>query len=207
MPYPQSAVIMQDGLTTQTLSQVFRLNEDRYYSDPIQNNDQYIVLIYQGEEASYTPEFSAVQVRVTADLVEEKKRASFIEKGEGLKKALTTSIAEGSSFEEAAKSLELTYATFDSFKRNESSPEGFSQDLLVQLDNLSEGDISNWITNATSGTFVYAKTKSVPAYDEDSEEVKTYLDSQSGRVSNVDSFVRDILTEALAQTSLAPENT
>lgn len=205
--YPQSAVIMQDGLTNQTLNQVFRLNDNRYFSDPIQNYDQYVILIYQGEEASFTPEYSDVQVKVTADFVEEKKRAAFIVRGEEIKKALVTSMGEGSSFEEAAKAQELAHASYDTFKRNESSPEGLSQDLLAQLDNLSEGDISDWITNSTSGTFVYAKTKSVPSFDESSEEVKAYLDSQRGRVSNVDSFVRDILTEALAQTSLAPENT
>ena len=206
VPFPQSAVIMQDGLTVQTLNQAFRLTEERYFSDPIQNNNQYVILIYEGEEPSYTPQYPEVQVRVTADYIEEKKREAFKEKGTEMKAAIATAMAEGSSFEEAIKGQGLTHASFESFKRNGPSPEGLAQDLLTHLNNLKEGEVSNWITNATSGTFIFAKTKTVPTFQADSEEVKTYLETQSGRVSNVDSFIRDLLTEALPDTALAPDN-
>jgi hypothetical protein len=203
--YPQSTVIMQDGLTVQTLSQVFNLNEDRYYSDPIQNNDQYLVLIYEGEEASFTPVHADVQAQVKVDYLEGKKRELFVEKGVEIKKAISEAIAGGDTFEAAAKSQNLAHAAFESFKRNAQSPEGLAQGLLVHLDSLNKGDLSDSVTTSTDGTIIYVVEKIVPEFNSDSEEIKTYLESQSGRVSNVESIIGDLMTQELSGTALAQE--
>jgi hypothetical protein len=203
--YPQSTVIMQDGLTVQTLSQVFNLNEDRYYSDPIQNNDQYLVLIYEGEEASFTPVYADVQAQVKVDYLEGKKRKLFVEKGVEIKKAISEAIAGGDTFEAAAKSQNLAHAAFESFKRNAQSPEGLAQGLLVHLDSLNKGDLSDSVTTSTDGTIIYVVEKIVPEFNSDSEEIKTYLESQSGRVSNVESIIGDLMTQELSGTALAQE--
>ena len=203
--YPQSTVIMQDGLTVQTLSQVFNLNEDRYYSDPIQNNDQYLVLIYEGEEASFTPVHADVQAQVKVDYLEGKKRKLFVEKGVEIKKAISEAIAGGDTFEAAAKSQNLAHAAFESFKRNAQSPEGLAQGLLVHLDSLNKGDLSDSVTTSTDGTIIYVVEKIVPEFNSDSEEIKTYLESQSGRVSNVESIIGDLMTQELSGTALAQE--
>ena len=203
--YPQSTVIMQDGLTVQTLSQVFNLNEDRYYSDPIQNNDQYLVLIYEGEEASFTPVYADVQAQVKVDYLEGKKRKLFVEKGVEIKKAISEAIAGGDTFEAAAKAQNLAHAAFESFKRNAQSPEGLAQGLLVHLDSLNKGDLSDSVTTSTDGTIIYVVEKIVPEFNSDSEEIKTYLESQSGRVSNVESIIGDLMTQELSGTALAQE--
>ncbi|MDA1066587.1 MAG: hypothetical protein O3C43_08805 [Verrucomicrobia bacterium] len=203
--YPQSTVIMQDGLTIQTLSHVFNLNDDRYYSDPLQNNDNYVVLIYQGEEAAYTPDYAEVQAQVKADYIEGKKRELFVEKGVEIKKAIAGSMARGDTFEASAKAQNLTHAVFESFKRNAQTPEGLAQGLLAHLDNLNKGDLSDSVTTSTDGTIIYVVEKVVPEFDSDSEEIKTYLDSQAGRVSNVESIIGDLMTKALSGTALAQE--
>ena len=203
--YPQSTVIMQDGLSIQTLSHVFNLNDDRYYSDPLQNNDQYVILIYQGEEAAYSPEYDEVQAQVKVDFIEGKKREMFVEKGVEIKKTIAGAMAGGDSFEEAAKALNMAHANFESFKRNAQSPEGLAQGLLAHLDNLNKGDLSDSVTTSTDGTIIYVVEKVVPELEPDSEEIKTYLNSQAGRVSNVESIIGDLMTQALSGTALAQE--
>ena len=203
VPFPESAVIMQDGLTTQTLQQVFRLNDSRYYSDPIQNGDQYVILIRQGEEAAYTPELSEVLAKVTADYIEEQRRAQFAEKGAEIQKEVAAALAEGTSFADAANAQNLNHESLEAFKRNATPPTGFGSDLIPQLENLEEGSVSDWVSTSTEGVLIYAVKKDVPTFTPDSEEVKTYLEQQQAGATNVQLVMQEMLTEALAGTAFA----
>lgn len=206
VPYPESAVIMQEGLTTQTLSQVFRLNESRYFSSPIENSNQYVILIHQGEEPAYTPELSEVLANVTSDLTDERKRALFIEKGAEFNTKIVAALESGESFEEAAKSQGLTHKAFEAFKRTDPSPEGFDQNLLGQLDNLETGDVSEWIASATDGTIIYAAKKVAPTFDAESEEVKTFLETQNQGRSNVELVMGELMNREISKTGLVQDN-
>ncbi len=206
VPYPQSAIIMQDGLTNQTLGQVFNLNDSRYYSDPIQNGDLYVILIYQGEEEAYTPELTEVLDKVTADYIEEQKRAKFTEKGAEIQGAIQKALSEGQSFADAAKAHNLTHQSFEAFKTNATPPTGFGTDLVPQLENLDEGDISDWVSTATEGVLVFAAKKSVPELTSDSEEVTAYLERQKASTSNVQYIMQEMMAEALSGTAFAQES-
>jgi peptidyl-prolyl cis-trans isomerase D len=206
VPFPESAIMMQDGLTNQTLSQAFRLNESRYFSDPIQNGQNYVILIYQGEEPAYTPELADIRDKVTADYIENKKRAAFIEKGKELKEAIQSATSGGQSFADAAKAKNLTHKAFDSFVRNTTPPEGLNTNLLAQLDYLNQGDISDWVATETDGVLVYAAKKEVPDYNLESDEVKSYLERQATSTSNVQFVIGERLTRELMNTRFAPDN-
>lgn len=206
VPFPESAVIMQDGLTPSTLDEVFRLNDSRYYSDPIKNGDNYVILIYQGTEDSYTPSLEEVKAKVAADYKEQEKRAHFIEKGAQLKETILAAIASGKSFALAAEEEKLTHKAYDAFKRSETPPEGLNSSILPQLDNLNEGDVSDWIATDTEGMLVYAVKKEVPSYDKDSEEVKTFIDRQGAGTSNVQFVIGERLSKELANTRFGQEN-
>lgn len=206
VPYPQSAVIMQDGLTNQTLGQVFNLNDSRYFSDPIQNGNEYVILIYQGEEPAYTPELPEVLAQVTSDYIEEQKRAKFTENGAAIKEAVQKALADGQSFADAAKAQNLTHQTFEAFKKNATPPTGFGADLVPQLDNLNESDVSDWVTTATEGVLVFAVKKSVPELTTESEEVIAYLERQKASTSNVQFIMQEMMAEALSGTQFAQEN-
>ena len=208
VPYSESAVTSQDGLTSQTLSQVFRLNESRYFSDPIANGEDFVILIYQGEEPAYQPEIGEVQLKVKEDLKEERKREQFIDKGSILREAVQSAMANGESFADAAKEQNLTHKAFESFKQSDQQqPEGLEASLINQLPNLSAGDTSEWIATATDGTLLYVATKTVPTFDSEAEEVKTFLESNARMlsVSNVEPIVSDLLTTELANTAFAQD--
>jgi peptidyl-prolyl cis-trans isomerase D len=206
VPFPESAVMMQEGLSPQTLSQVFRLIDGRYFSDPIKNGENYVLLIYQGEEPAYTPEFPEVQARVTVDFIDQEKRAKFIEKGAELKETVATAIAEGKSFADAAKAQNLSHQTFESFVRNAPPSEGFDVNLLTQLDNLNQGEVSDWVATATDGILIYAAKKEVPTYDLEAEEVKAYLEQQATNTSNVQFVIGERMAQELANTRFGQDN-
>lgn len=206
VPYPQSAVIMQDGLTNQTLGQVFNLNDSRYFSDPIQNGNEYVILIYQGEEPAYTPELPEILAKVTSDFIEEQKRAKFTENGATIKEAVQKALADGQSFADAAKAQNLTHQAFEAFKKNATPPTGFGADLVPQLENLNESDVSDWVSTATEGVLVFAVKKSVPELTSESEEVIAYLERQKASTSNVQFIMQEMMAEALSGTQFAQEN-
>lgn len=207
VPYPESAVIMQDGLTTQTLQRVFNLNESRYFSDPIQNGDLYVILIRQGEEEAYTPELSEVTAKVSADYIEDQRRARFAENGIEIQKTVAAALAEGQSFADVAKAQNMSHESLEAFKRNATPPTGFGADLVPQLENLNEGSVSDWVSTSTDGVLIYAVKKDIPTYTADSEEVKSYLERQQASATNVQFVMQEILTEALSNTAFAQDNT
>jgi len=188
------------------LRQVFRLNESRYFSDPIQNGTNYVILIHQGEELSYTPELTKVLEKVTKDYIEEQRRAKFTEKGAEIKKAVASAISDGQTFADAAKAQNLSHQAFEAFKRNATPSEGFGADLLPQLDNLKESEVSGWVSTATNGVLVFAAKKLVPSYDLEAEEVKTYLERQNASTSNVEYVMREMMTKALSNTIFTQDN-
>lgn len=203
IPYPATAALPQDGLTTQTLQQAF--GQTRYFTDPIQNNDQVVILFIAGEEPAYTPELQEVLAKATDDYIEDQKRAQFAEKGKEIQAAVNAAIDGGQSFADAAKAQNLTHQSFEAFKRNATPPAEFNGDLVSQLENLNEGDISDWVSTTTDGNIVFAAKKSIPEFAEDSEEVKTYLERQQASTSNVQFIMQEMMAKALSGTAFAQE--
>ena len=207
VPYSASAVAAQNDLTAATLSQVFRLT--RYFSDPIGNGDNFVILITEGAEPAYIPDLSDVKAKVEGDLTEKRKRAQFIEKGAEIKDAILEAMEKGDYFQVAAKAQNLTHQSFEAFKQNAQSPEGLDGSLINQLTNLEEGIPSDWIASATSGTFLFATKKATPTFDLEAEEVKSYMEQNLARLStaNVEPIVSEILMRELEDTAFAQEST
>lgn len=202
-PYGQGSVATQKGLGTETLNQVFRLNESRYFSDPIQDGDQFVILIYRGRIPERAPTLDEVIDGVTADLVEEIRREKFVAKGQSMKTEIEAALAAGESFTGAASGLELELASFEEYKQSDPAPEGLNPGARNQLEGLEEGEVSNWIADPTNGTLVFAERKLIPEYTLADEPVQTVIKSQSRVVSsrNVDPIISELLDRELADTA------
>ena len=202
-PYDQTSVAPQSGLVPETLTKVFRLNESRYFSDPIQDGDHFVILIYQGRIAERAPPLTEVQNRVTADLEEELRREKFVAKGKSLKSEIEAALEAGETFEAVSAARELSVASFDAFKQSDPAPEGLSAGAINQLQSLEEGEVSNWVTDSANGTLVFVARKSVPDYSPTDEPVQTVIASQAKAVSarNLDPMISEILERELANTA------
>ncbi len=202
-PYGRDSVATQQGLGPETLNQVFRLNESRYFSDPVQDGDQFVILIYRGQTPERSPTLDEVADRVSADLEEELRREKFVAKGQSLKTEIEAALAAGESFESAASSRELDLASFEEYKQSAPAPEGLSAGARNQLEGLEEGEVSDWVTEPTNGILVFVARKLVPDYTLADEPVRTVIESQSKMLSsrNVDPIISELLERELADTA------
>lgn len=201
--YGRDSVGSQQGLGPETLNQAFRLNESRYYSDPIQDGDRFVILIYRGQTPERAPALDEVADRVSADLEEELRREKFVAKGQSLKTEIEAALAAGETFESAAASRELDLASFQEYKQSSPAPEGLSAGARNQLEGLEEGEVSDWVTDPTDGILVFAERKSVPDYTLTDDPVRTVIESQSTVLSsrNVDPIISELLERELADTA------
>ena len=202
-PYGEGSVASQMGLGPETLNQVFRLNESRYFSDPIQEGDQFVILIYRGRIPERAPTLDEVIDRVTADLGEEIRREKFVAKGQSLKEEIEAALEAGESFTDAASGRELELASFEEYKQSDPAPDGLNPGARNQLEGLEEGEVSNWVADPTNGTLVFAARKLVPDYTLADEPVQTVIKSQSRVLSsrNVDPIISELLDRELADTA------
>ena len=206
-PYGQNSVAPQQGLSIESLNQVFRLDESRYYSDPIQDGDTFVVFIYQGQIAERTPKLDEVVDQVTADVAENTRRKKFVEKGNDLKTEIESALAAGESYETAATARELAFKSFEKFKQSDPAPEGLTSGATNQLESLEAGQVSNWVSDESQGVLVFAARKSVPDYTLADEEVQTVINSQTKVLSsrNVDPIINELLDRELVGTAFRSE--
>lgn len=133
-----------------------RLNQERFFSDPLPTPDGFVVLLWNETLPSYKPLFLEVRDRVLADYRESEKRRLFIERGNALKSRIKT---EGIANVAAAEKLELkTYANFSLRQPAQDIP----QAVLASLSSLSAGQVSDLIGLGDKGLLVYVQEKKLP---------------------------------------------
>lgn len=148
---------------------VFRLNEDRDFSDPLQLRDDYIVLLYEETLPSYIPELEEVREAVERDYRNEERRRLLAEKGQEIRKGLVKRIEEGATFTEAAEAEGLTTQSVEDFTRI-SPPQEVNRQLVARLDEFEQKEVSQMISLQNFGYFVYLTDKKVPEIDPSSDE-------------------------------------
>lgn len=168
-PATQREFPPQLGFPPQVQERVFRLNEDRDFSDPLALRDDHIVLIYQETLPSYLPPLEEIREVVERDYKSQERRRLISELGEELREKIRNRMEEGASFVEAAEAEGLNTESADEFSRM-SPPEGIDRQLSARLDEFKVGEVSAMIPQQTSGVFVYVRDREVPAIDRSSSE-------------------------------------
>ncbi|MGJ8638440.1 MAG: SurA N-terminal domain-containing protein [Opitutaceae bacterium] len=196
----------QRGLSREMLESAFKLNDDRYYSDPYPVSGAFAVLIYQDRIDPEMPSFESVKDEVIANYKAEQKRDLFNAEGERLKAELEAKVAEGTSFADAAAALDLKANSYDTFKVAE-APRTLNRTLLQTAQGLEAGTISPMITANEIGSFVYLETKEVPEIAEDNEDYTQsaqFLKYLSSSVSG-SSFTNELVSIGLPEDDAESE--
>lgn len=153
----------------QVQQEVFRLSEDRHFSDPMSLNDGYVVLVYRDTLPAFVPPLEEIRDTVEREYRREEERRLLAERAEELHNAILEQMAEGVSFTEAAEAEGLETHSVDRFSRS-SPPERVHQGLLARLDDLELGEVSPMIPLQNHGFFVHLREREVPEIDRTSEE-------------------------------------
>lgn len=153
----------------QVQQEVFRLSDDRHFSDPISLQNTYIILVYHEILPAYVAPIEEVREQVIADYRNEEERRLLAEKADNIHSTLRTKVTNGESFTEAAEEEGLEVTSADSFSRTSAPPE-VPPALLGRLEELKKGEISAMIPVQNTGYFVFVRDREVPEIDRHSEE-------------------------------------
>lgn len=149
---------------------VFRLSEDRRFSDPLEVNNNYVVLLYEETLPAYIPEIAEIRDRVESDYRSEERRRLLSEKGEEIRTAINNQLKEGASFLEAAEAEGLETESLEPFALTPPFPPELPQQLIGRLDDFRKGEVSPMTSVQNSGYFIFVRDKEVPEIDRTGEE-------------------------------------
>ncbi len=94
---------LPDGFPVEVAAAAMKLDETKFYSDPIPSNDGVRVVFLSEKLDSFLPKYADVKDRVLADYVAAEKVKLFAEHANNLAKSLQKAVAEKKSFESAAR--------------------------------------------------------------------------------------------------------
>ncbi|MGE9291214.1 MAG: hypothetical protein ACQKBT_09505, partial [Puniceicoccales bacterium] len=157
------------GLPAAAFNEGARLDNIRYYSDPIETDEGISVLILSEIIPSSIPDFASVKDEVLANYTAQAKQEALVSQGEEIRTQLTALLAEGQSFDEAASSLNLEVESFDSVGW-ENIPEGLPNAAIQRAEQLPDHEVSPMVVTNSGGNFLYVESRGAPEFSSDSEE-------------------------------------
>jgi peptidyl-prolyl cis-trans isomerase D len=157
------------GFPRQVQQEVFRLSDERHFSDPLNLNGNLIVLVYRETLPAFVPPLEEIRDTVAADYVTEEQRRLLAAHAEEIRTSIRQRMAEGASFEQAAQAENLEVRSVDRFSRA-SPPQLIHQGLLARLEEFRTGDVSAMIPLQNHGFFVHLRERHVPEVDTGSDE-------------------------------------
>jgi len=171
-----------------------RLDEIRYYSDPIETDEGVVVLILDEIIPTRIPEFASVREEVLADYLEQSEREAFVARGEELRAELAAKIADDQSFANAAESLGLAVETFTKIGW-ENLPEDFDGSVIQRAETLPDQEVSSMILTEEGGTFLFVEDRAAPDFDPDSPEYQQTRNILANGTSRLflSTFVGDLI--------------
>jgi peptidyl-prolyl cis-trans isomerase D len=166
----------------------FRLDKDRYYSDPLPTPNGAAVLLWKEILPSQKPAFANVRAKVATDYVENEKRKRFVELGHTLRPQIETRLKAGDNFEKAIAALpanngvKFQVKSLPAFTAR-TRPQDLDFSVLDALENLEKGQVSELAVSADKGAFVYVIEKMAPDLSEANPEYLT-MRNQLGQFSS-----------------------
>ncbi|HEX7631569.1 MAG TPA: peptidyl-prolyl cis-trans isomerase [Lacunisphaera sp.] len=142
--------------------EISRLSKDRHFSDPLQTNDGFVILLWNDSLPAYKPLFSEVRERVLADYKESEKRKLFIARGQALRAQLQAAgKTSAANFGTVAANEKLEVKSYANFTLRQ-PPQDMPYQAISTLQNLNAGDVSEMAADAQKGYLVFAQEKKLP---------------------------------------------
>ena len=180
--YSRTEMPKNTNLPNELLSQAFLLNENQYFSDPVNTADGVVVLFFEKLFPAYVPPMAAIREKITADYKASEKARLFNEEGKFIKDRLVKAVSQGKTFADAAKELNLSIKEYKDIsylnKKADVDPSVFGL-----LSKLHQGDVSPMVPSKKGGLLVYVSHKKVSAISESSEDFQKTTQSLKNFVS------------------------
>ncbi len=187
-------------LPAQAWTEAGRLDSLRYFTDPFETEESVEVLLLVEERPSYIPELSEVREEVLADLEEQRFQEALVAYGAEVREKISSKIAEGTPFTDAARDLGLETQSFDGVSW-EDLPEGLGSDVLQRAESLPDEEVSPMVVTEEGGSFLFVESRGAPEFSPESEEyqqTREFLASGNAR-NFTSSFLSDLIQSGLAK--------
>jgi len=183
--------------------QIARLNKDRFFSDPIQTNDSYAVLLWDEDLPAYKPLLSEVRDRVASDFKDSEKRRLFIAQGQTLQTRLQAAAGKGAAeFAKVAAAEKLEVKSYTNFTLRQ-PPQDIPPQAFSLLQRMHAGQVSDMSATAEKGFWVFAQEKKLPDLTPGSPryaEARTQL-MRFTSGTNENSYLGDLVEQELKKTA------
>lgn len=141
--------------------QISRLDQERFFSDPLPTPDGYAVLLWNEALPAYKPMLSEVREKVAADYRESEKRRRFADHGKAVRDRLQAAVKSGKSFADAAAAEKLEVKSYANFTLRQ-PPQDLPYAAFSAMQNLEVGQVSDMVTTGDKGHFAFAAEKKLP---------------------------------------------
>lgn len=191
----------ETGIPQPAFRDATRLDEIRFYTDPIETDDEVVVIVLKEIIPSQIPDLESVRSEVIADYEAQAEGEAFIARGATLRSELSEAVSGGKSFSEAAKAAGLSVETFEEVGW-ENIPENLTPATIRRAESLPDQEVSTMITTEEGGLFLFVDSRSAPAVTIESveyQQAKASLASSTSRLF-LSTFVGDLIQSGSAES-------
>lgn len=185
--------------------QLGRLGPARFFSDPLQTPDGFVVALWHETLEARQPGLAEVRARVAADYQESERRLRFIAHGREIRGRLEAAVKAGTDFAAAAAAEKLPVRTFTDFTLRQ-PPQDLPAAAGTAFAHLSAGQISEMSATADQGTLVFVARKTLPDFSDANPrfaELRTQL-MQFTAASNEAAILNHLVEAELKKSAPAP---
>lgn len=184
--------------------QISRLDQERFFSDPLPTPDGYAVLLWNESLPAYKPMLSEVREKVAADYRDSEKRRRFADHGKAVRDRLQAAVKSGKSFADAAAAEKLEVKSYANFTLRQ-PPQDLPYAAFSAMQNLEVGQVSDMVTTGDKGHFAFAAGKKLPdtsAANPRFAEVRKQLMDYTA-AANESALLSSLVEEELKRTASA----
>ena len=209
-PFAQDTGPAELGTLTDIGAAGFKLDAEHYFSEAVPTPSGSAVLIWKDLQATRKPALAEVRAKVAADYYEEQRHQQFAALGQTLKAALQKQLKAGGDFVKnvadasAGLGVKVDAKVLPAFTLV-SPPTGLDENVAAGMEHLEKGTVSDMVTTADKGYFVYALDRKEPdpkAAAARVAEIHGQLASYSAR-SGSSAFLTEMVQAELKRTDPA----
>jgi len=202
-PFARSETPMDANLGRRVVKAAFRLTPQRFYSEPIEIAQGYVVLFLEDEIPESVPPFEVARDQVEEDYKARERRRRRLEAAEALARELREAAGSEIEFGAAAETRGLAVERFAEFTRRE-PPTGLDRSLIGALDGLEEGDASELLAQGEEARLLYVAQKDPPELDASAEEVAARVENLRSQYlqAAANQFIDALVQQELARSGL-----
>lgn len=205
-PFTHEAGPAELGRSSAIADAAFKLNDDRWFTDALAVPTGAIVLFYHETQPARQPQLAEIRAKVAADYVDHEKRQRFGQLAHSLQMSVAARLKAGDSFEKAvaasAGALKAETKQLPPFTLRD-RPTDLDYSVLMSLERLSKGQLSDVSIAADKATLVYVIDKQVPDLAENSPAFQSTRDqiAQANAGFDASAYLDEVVERELARTA------